>query len=285
MGNRDDDHNFRNPMRNRPAQAFDHYVHGPNESPYEGGYPRDGFERGSGFMREDRFGHTPGQRWSGGYGGDRDRYQGSLGGPPSSNHGGSGFTGSDFGGLGGHRDSRYGAPADMTSRYERDYDRHYDRTQEPERHFGNAVDRGGRMAPTGYGFHGSDMGMGAPELDRGPHYGKGPKGYKRSDERTRDDVCDAIAHFGHVDASDVEVKVADGIVTLSGTVAHRRDKRALEHVVERCRGVHDIHNELRLKREDREESASSTASRDAARRDGLRDGNDGNHENGKTART
>lgn len=329
MGNRDDDRNPRNPMRNsggsdrsarpdergprpdrgEPGHAFDHYAHGPNESPYEGdAYPRDRFERGSGFMREDRFGHTPGQRWNGGYGGDRDRYQN---GPPSgSNLGGRGFTGSDFqgsrdyagdrdiggrdfGGLPRHRDTRYGAPADMTSHYDRDYERALDH----ERHFGNAVDRAGRMAPTGYGFHGSDMGMGAPEIDRGPHYGKGPKGYKRSDDRTRDDVCDAIAHFGHVDASEVEVKVADGIVTLSGTVGHRRDKRALEHVVERCRGVHDIHNELRVKREDREASASSsksgeksgdtklTSTREDTSRDGLRDGNNGNHKNGKTART
>lgn len=247
MGNREDDRNLGNPMRSRgapdrsarpdersarPEHRFDHYVHGPNESPYDGGYPSDGFERGSGFLREDRFGHTPGQRWSGGYGGDRDRYQGGQVGSPSSNLGGSGFTGSDFGGL----------------------------PQDRDRHFGNAVDRGGRVVPTRYGFQGTDMGMGARELDRGPHYGKGPKGYKRSDERTRDDACDAIAHFGHVDASDVEVKVADGIVTLSGTVANRRDKRALEHVVEVCLGVEDVHNELRVKR-------------------------DGNHENGKTART
>jgi hypothetical protein len=42
--------------------------------------------------------------------------------------------------------------------------------------------------------------------------------------------------------------VTDGVVTLSGTVFHRHDKRRLEHIAEHCRGVHEVHNELRLKR-------------------------------------
>lgn len=233
------------------------------EGPYGGSYgqgPGYGHERGrrdEGFIRESEPGHVPGQRWSGGYGGDRD--SGHAGAPPDRDHVGRGFTGNDFG------------------------------TSMPPRHFGNVVDRGGRMGPggaetttgrgywgwesdtaggvnigpmggregwnrehmrgVGYGFEGSDMGMGAPEEQRGPHYGKGPKGYKRNDERTREEVCDAIAFQGHIDASDVEVKLESGIVTLSGTVARRDEKRALEHMVERCRGVHEVHNELRLRRE------------------------------------
>jgi hypothetical protein len=218
----------------------------PGDSEYAsfrgGGYASEGRHEDhddGGFLSEDSPGHVPNQRWSGGYGGDRDRERerGGYGpaGPPS----GRGFTGNDFGGAPRQGDRSFGAPAGL----------------EP-RHFGNEVDRGGRMSPNagyggaGFGFQGTDMGMGAPDEDRGPHWGKGPKGYKRSDERTRDDVCDAIAHQGHVDASDVEVKVTDGIVTLSGTVLHRHDKRRLEHLAEHCRGVHEVHNELRLKRAD-----------------------------------
>jgi hypothetical protein len=102
---------------------------------------------------------------------------------------------------------------------------------------------------SGYGSHGSDMGMGAPPEDRGPHYGKGPKGYKRSDERIREDVCEVIANQGHIDATDVEVKVENGIVTLTGTVGQRQQKRALEHMIEHTRGVEDIHNQVRLRAE------------------------------------
>lgn len=115
----------------------------------------------------------------------------------------------------------------------------------PERHFGSVVDRAGRMGPA------VDVGsMEARDVflveDRGPHWGKGPKGYKRSDERTREDVCDAIAFQGHIDATDVEVKVENGLVTLRGTVALREHERALERLVERCRGVQEVRNELHL---------------------------------------
>ena len=136
----------------------------------------------------------------------------------------------------------------------RDLDR---RTQ---RHFGSVVDRGGRMGPDGAGttkrsYWGWDPDRAGLEEQRGPYWGKGPKGYQRNDERTRDDVCDAIAYQGNIDASDVEVKVESGVVTLSGTVALREEKRALERLVERCRGVHEVRNELRLARWGRPDGA------------------------------
>lgn len=220
--------------------------------PREGGYPREsdhalsygdyarregadnegGFQRESGFPVERGFGHVPGQRWSGGYGGDVVRGRG----PRERESMGSGFAGSDF-----------GPPSAESGRG-------------AHRHFGNEVDRGGRM----YGA--SDMGMGAPVVeDRGPHYGKGPKGYKRSDARIREDVCEEIAHQGFIDASDLEVTVQGGAVTLSGTVARRQEKRALEHLIERCRGVEEVHNHIRLKREDASgASASTEATKDAS---------------------
>lgn len=58
-------------------------------------------------------------------------------------------------------------------------------------------------------------------------FGKGPKGYKRSDERIREDVCDHLS-AGWIDASDIEVSVSEGEVTLSGTVTERRMKHVAD---------------------------------------------------------
>ncbi len=88
-------------------------------------------------------------------------------------------------------------------------------------------------------------------LPRGPHVGKGPKGYRRTDDRIREDACDRIMHWGWVDARDVEVEVEAGEVTLCGPVASRRDKRALEDLVETVAGVRDVHNRLRVRRGER----------------------------------
>lgn len=85
--------------------------------------------------------------------------------------------------------------------------------------------------------------------ERGPHAGKGPKGYRRSDDRIREDVCDRIASWGWVDASDVEVRVQEAEVTLSGSVSARRDKRLLEEMIEGVPGVLDVHNQIRVRRE------------------------------------
>lgn len=108
------------------------------------------------------------------------------------------------------------------------------------RDFDRDMDRGRSML-------GRDDGRGGVD-DRGPHYGKGPKGYKRSDERILEEVCERIARQGEIDASDVEVRVESGVIVLSGTVEARHDKRGLEHLVESCYGVDDVRNEIRVRR-------------------------------------
>lgn len=45
------------------------------------------------------------------------------------------------------------------------------------------------------------------------------------------------------------VKVNNGEVTLSGTVTERQFKRMAEGVVERCSGVLDVRNEIRVQRD------------------------------------
>lgn len=82
---------------------------------------------------------------------------------------------------------------------------------------------------------------------KGAFSGKGPKNYVRSDERIREDVCDHLTHHPYVDASDIEVTVREGEVTLSGTVDARLVKRAAEEACDHVRGVKDVHNHLRVR--------------------------------------
>jgi osmotically-inducible protein OsmY len=92
------------------------------------------------------------------------------------------------------------------------------------------TERGGRSAPW-----------------MGPHAGRGPRGYTRSDERIREDVCDRLCEHGFVDASDIEVRVAGGEVTLVGFVRERNEKRIAEDAAEQVSGVREVNNQLRVR--------------------------------------
>ena len=78
------------------------------------------------------------------------------------------------------------------------------------------------------------------------HSGRGPKGYRRSDERVREEICDRLTDDWRVDASDIEINVNNGQVTLTGSVQSREEKRKAEDLVESIPGVHDVHNNLRV---------------------------------------
>jgi hypothetical protein len=81
----------------------------------------------------------------------------------------------------------------------------------------------------------------------GEHRGRGPRGYRRSDDRIREDVCDFLTDDPGVDATDIEVLVQNGEVTLSGEVSTRAEKRRAEDLVESLSGVSDVHNRLRTR--------------------------------------
>lgn len=85
----------------------------------------------------------------------------------------------------------------------------------------------------------------------GPYTGVGPKGYKRSDDRIREDVCELLARHGQLDASNIEVTVQDGEVTLTGFVDSRWAKREAEDVADEASGVRDVHNQIRVSGERR----------------------------------
>jgi hypothetical protein len=82
--------------------------------------------------------------------------------------------------------------------------------------------------------------------------GRGPRGASRSDERIREQVCEALTVLDDVDASDVEVSVRDGDVLLCGTVPEHAMKRAAELAAERCRGVTHVQNLMHVRRGDRQ---------------------------------
>jgi osmotically-inducible protein OsmY len=78
------------------------------------------------------------------------------------------------------------------------------------------------------------------------HAGKGPKGYKRADNKIFDDVCEMLTLNPVVDASEIEVKVKDGCVFLKGKVESREVKRMAELSIENISGVVDVQNLLFL---------------------------------------
>lgn len=86
----------------------------------------------------------------------------------------------------------------------------------------------------------------AYERDVESHRGRGPQGYRRSDERINDDVHDRLTEDPHIDASGIVASVTDGEVTLTGTVSSRHAKHHAEHIVEDLSGVKHVQNNLRV---------------------------------------
>ena len=103
----------------------------------------------------------------------------------------------------------------------------------------------GRAGSGAWGERARQWGQFGGQLS-GRFAGRGPKGYTRSDERIREDVSDKLMEHPDLDASEIEVRVAQGEVTLSGSVDSRWAKRLAEDVVESCTGVRDVMNHLRV---------------------------------------
>ena len=76
--------------------------------------------------------------------------------------------------------------------------------------------------------------------------GKGPKNYKRPDERIREDISDRLTDEYTVDASDIEVTVNNGEVILTGYVLDRFQKRRAAEIAEAVSGVIQIENRIRV---------------------------------------
>ncbi|RIH85529.1 BON domain protein [Calidithermus terrae] len=201
-----------------------------------------GDQYGQGGRYGDQYGGQGGQRGQGGQG-----WQGGF----SDQYGGYG----NQGGTGGYS-GRFGG-----SHYGQDW-------QGGQQTWGGQ----GQGGFSGQGWQGSQgMGQGA----RGQHYGKGPKGYQRSDERIREEVSDRLMEAWDVDASDIEVQVSGGEVTLTGTVTDRQQKRRAEEIAEMCTGVRDVQNNIRVKQQGQGQSDTTSQAEQGGQQEGGERGSRG----------
>ena len=103
------------------------------------------------------------------------------------------------------------------------------------------------------------------EAQQGQHRGRGPKSYRRSDERIREDINDRLTDHAYLDASNIDVSVKDGEATLSGSVDNRRAKRIAEDLADNVSGVTHVQNNLRVSDSSRFDTTSTTTTTPAAR--------------------
>jgi len=59
-------------------------------------------------------------------------------------------------------------------------------------------------------------------------------------------VSEELWRHSEIDASEIEIAVQNGEVTLTGKVENRHQKRLAEDIAERCSGVRDVHNQLKV---------------------------------------
>jgi hypothetical protein len=189
-----------------------------------------GDERWGRDLYDERFGRSPGREWS----------------PYENRYGGYGMGG-------------YGEPGWQS--YGPGYAQPYGRGQwDEQQRFG----QGGYYGPYGPEGRWGHEGRSSFEARRGfegrfgqQRMGRAPRSYQRSDERIKDDLCDAILR-SWIDAENVEIQVKQGEITLGGTVEDRQQKRAIEDLAEQILGVKDVHNQIRIQHEERTSSTVGT---------------------------
>ena len=92
--------------------------------------------------------------------------------------------------------------------------------------------------------------QGMTGMENRPNYaGRGPRNYKRSDERIQEDLNEQLTRHHLLDATDIEVTVHEGEITLRGTVENRYAKRMAEEIAESIYGAKDVRNELRVRQQ------------------------------------
>lgn len=90
------------------------------------------------------------------------------------------------------------------------------------------------------------QGQGMGNSFQSTHQGRGPRNYQRNDERIKEDVHERLTRHPEIDASEIEVIVSGGEVTLQGNVDHRYSKRLAEDITEDIFGVKQVHNQIRV---------------------------------------
>jgi osmotically-inducible protein OsmY len=232
------------------------YERGSQSSDYDSHADRDDYGRGSNIggdfgrsefgddaPRRRGFGSSYGnQDTSGGYGRDRDFSRSDR--PDFRRDQRGTYSGLGYGGSGQRRYDdggyTYGSGQNAGNRGFRSAESDWNRSREFQQNRGQDDDRGfiERAADSVSSWFGGE--------EKRHHRGRGPKGYTRSEDRMREDVSDKLGDDWMVDATEMEVSVKDGEVTLSGTVNSREEKRRAEDIAETVSGVKHVQNNLRV---------------------------------------
>ncbi len=119
---------------------------------------------------------------------------------------------------------------------------------------GRSFERG---IPSGMEEFGGRSNWGGMQSNRGRYAGIGPKNYKRSDERIEEEVSERLTTHGDMDPSNIEVKVSQGEVILTGDVEDRRMKRLAEDIAEEVSGVKNVNNQIHVRDQARKSMSMS----------------------------
>lgn len=77
---------------------------------------------------------------------------------------------------------------------------------------------------------------------------RGPRTQRRSDETLAQEIRDILTNDPELDATEIEVQVEGGAVTISGVVYGTDARLLAEELVESLTGVREVHNQLRVER-------------------------------------
>jgi len=234
------------PLEGRTFRSHEHdadwdgaYNQGSYDDPrYASGPPEPArYDRGPAAYGDRGYSGPPDTRRGGGYtrsppyGGVR-----AIGGETYRNYGG--YAATEPRGQRPGQYADFGFGHDVNPAAHREQPRERDRRDEGRGFLDRAADR----VASWFGGDGEQR-AGAPWQG---HRGKGPRGYRRSDQRISDDVHDALTDDPYLDATEVTVAVSSCEVTLSGVVADREAKHRAERIVERISGVDHVQNNLRI---------------------------------------
>ena len=133
---------------------------------------------------------------------------------------------------------------------ERPYGESFGQQRLGQQGYGPGQQSGQHFGSTGQGstFGGSfgQERFGGTETQRGRFSGKGPKGWKRSDDRIEEDINERLTMHPEIDATEIQIEVKNGEVTLRGVVEEKHAKRIAEDIVESVSGVKDVQNQIRV---------------------------------------
>jgi osmotically-inducible protein OsmY len=82
----------------------------------------------------------------------------------------------------------------------------------------------------------------------GSHTGPRPQLQRRSDDKIYEEIWELLTNNADLDASEIELHVEGGGVTLTGTVDSRDAKWLTEDLVNSVTGVREVNNRLKVSR-------------------------------------